>query len=310
MQSIALPTPTKKCSGSCGDVKLMNQFGKNGKRLRSQCKSCRKAKRGTGDACKTRERDNCNARTNRAKRLERDPLYTAESRRKMRKSAAARSASTLGRLNRLVTVRVSRARAAFEKRWPQRHVDRKDSPLTLIGCTMIEYKAHIENTTRFKESKMTWDKCSYEGPDGWQIEHITPPRYYDLSYPGQQRMAFSYKNTWPMWKNDHVVRSEVKKQQAAYARKFAEEENEKEYDRHKARATLYLDAADRYTESLAIPVTPDAPPLLIEDPSFIQRDWPWGWRKALWDAECIKNVKLNRYGIDKSFSAGWLDRTS
>lgn len=59
----------------------------------------------------------------------------------------------------------------------------------LIGCTIPEFRSHIEQ--QFRDG-IGW------GVDGWHIDHILPVSFFDLSNPDQQRKCFHFSNTRPL----------------------------------------------------------------------------------------------------------------
>lgn len=74
----------------------------------------------------------------------------------------------------------------------------------LIGCSFEEYRSHIESQW---EEGMNWDNY---GLHGWHIDHIIPISSFDLSDPEEQKKAFGYKNTQPMWAKDNLSKGAKK----------------------------------------------------------------------------------------------------
>lgn len=72
--------------------------------------------------------------------------------------------------------------------------------MELIGCTIEEFKLHIE--AQFQEG-MSWDNYS---PEGWHIDHIIPCYAFDLTKPEHQRKCFHYSNQRPLWAVDNLTR--------------------------------------------------------------------------------------------------------
>ena len=68
-----------------------------------------------------------------------------------------------------------------------------DSVIGLVGCSMVEYRRHIES--QFKPG-MSWDNWS---ANGWHLDHIRPCASFDLTDENQQRQCFHYTNTQPLW---------------------------------------------------------------------------------------------------------------
>jgi len=68
----------------------------------------------------------------------------------------------------------------------------------LIGCTIEEFKKHIEN--QFLEG-MTWENWKQ---DGWHIDHKIPISWFNLANENCRKMAFNYKNMQPLWSQDNL----------------------------------------------------------------------------------------------------------
>jgi len=70
-------------------------------------------------------------------------------------------------------------------------VNKNHSALTLLGCSIEEYKIYLEN--KFTP-KMNWSNHgSY-----WEIDHILPCDSFDLTIETEQYRCFNYKNTQPL----------------------------------------------------------------------------------------------------------------
>ena len=65
----------------------------------------------------------------------------------------------------------------------------------LVGCTLLELKAHIEK--QFKTG-MSWRKRNFH------IDHMKPCAAFDLSDPKQQKICFHYTNLQPLWPKDNI----------------------------------------------------------------------------------------------------------
>jgi hypothetical protein len=66
------------------------------------------------------------------------------------------------------------------------------STLKLLGCTIIELKAHLES--KFLPT-MTWDNYG----SLWHIDHIIPCSKFDLTNEEEQRRCFHYTNLQPLF---------------------------------------------------------------------------------------------------------------
>ena len=63
----------------------------------------------------------------------------------------------------------------------------------------LKNKLYIENLFY---RNMTWG-LQGNGHNKWQIHHICPLEFFDLSDPIEQKQAFHYTNTQPLWYDDH-----------------------------------------------------------------------------------------------------------
>ena len=68
----------------------------------------------------------------------------------------------------------------------------------LIGCTVPEFRAHLESL--FTDG-MTWENY---GKGGWQVDHIVPCASFDFTDQAQQEACFHYSNTQPLWVKDNL----------------------------------------------------------------------------------------------------------
>jgi hypothetical protein len=76
--------------------------------------------------------------------------------------------------------------------------------LKYLGCSIEEFKAHIES--QFKHG-MTWDNWS---KSGWHLDHIIPLEKLDPSNDEDFKTACHYTNFQPMWaSNNCAKRSEL-----------------------------------------------------------------------------------------------------
>ncbi len=72
---------------------------------------------------------------------------------------------------------------------------RKVSALTLLGCSIEEFKIYI--TEKFKEG-MSWDNHGE-----WELDHIKPLALFNLIDIEEQKKAFHFTNFQPLWKPDN-----------------------------------------------------------------------------------------------------------
>lgn len=77
------------------------------------------------------------------------------------------------------------------------------STLTLLGCTPEQLKQHLED--QFTEG-MSWDNYG-QGKRKWEMDHIVPIKYFDLSDSFQQQLCFHHSNLQPLWWEDNKRKS-------------------------------------------------------------------------------------------------------
>lgn len=70
------------------------------------------------------------------------------------------------------------------------------STLTLLGCSIEEYKLYLQN--KFTEG-MSWENYGTV----WEIDHIKPCATFDLSKIEDQHICFNYSNTQPLLISDN-----------------------------------------------------------------------------------------------------------
>lgn len=73
--------------------------------------------------------------------------------------------------------------------------------LEILGCTLDEFKSHIEN--QFKPG-MTWDN---HGIHGWHIDHVIPCSRFDLTDPEHIKRCFHFSNLQPLWAKENLQKS-------------------------------------------------------------------------------------------------------
>lgn len=103
-----------------------------------------------------------------AKKLKTDPVFCLKNRMRVRMCQAMRSSG----------------------------VHKSDRTLSLIGCTSMQLKKHIES--KFLPG-MTW-----ENRDRWHVDHIVPIAAFDISTTEGQKSAFHYTNLQPLWAEDNL----------------------------------------------------------------------------------------------------------
>ena len=82
-------------------------------------------------------------------------------------------------------------------RYAMRGIRKTKSSLELLGCTVDEYRQHIESL--FTDG-MNWDEV-FKGHI--HIDHKIPLIAFDLNDPNQQSIAFNWRNLQPLWATDN-----------------------------------------------------------------------------------------------------------
>lgn len=82
-------------------------------------------------------------------------------------------------------------RCRFSTALKIQNVKKNLSTLLLLGCTIEEWKQHLES--QFKP-EMTWENHGKV----WEIDHIKPCSLFDLTDIEQQKQCFHYLNTQPL----------------------------------------------------------------------------------------------------------------
>jgi hypothetical protein len=78
---------------------------------------------------------------------------------------------------------------------------KKEHMKELIGCTIDEFKKHLES--QFQKG-MSWDNY---GNNGWHIDHIIPCDFFDLSEYAERKFCFHFTNCQPLWDTDNFHKS-------------------------------------------------------------------------------------------------------
>ncbi len=74
------------------------------------------------------------------------------------------------------------------------------STLELIGCSIKQFREHLESQFEVGMSWKNWSK--------WEIDHRVPLSSFNLADPEQQKLAFNYHNCRPMWREANRQKSD------------------------------------------------------------------------------------------------------
>lgn len=89
---------------------------------------------------------------------------------------------------------ILRTKVYVAVRRQQRGLKTSDT-LTLLGCSVAQFMAHIESLWK---PGMTWENFG-KGRDKWVLDHIRPVASWDLTKPENQAAAFHFSNVQPLW---------------------------------------------------------------------------------------------------------------
>jgi hypothetical protein len=78
-------------------------------------------------------------------------------------------------------------------------IDKSESTIRLLGCSVDFLKQHLES--KFVEG-MSWSNYGK-----WHIDHIRPCCSFDLSKPEEQRKCFNWNNLQPLWAKDNLIKN-------------------------------------------------------------------------------------------------------
>jgi hypothetical protein len=163
--------------------------------LRSACKKCRSAITAQWRA-KNKEYVNNQAREYKAKNIDNIRAISKKSQSKKsykdKRKIRYKNRSIQDKLKALLRTRVYNALKGKLK---------EQSCLVLLGCTISEFKAHLESLF---QSSMSWDNWSLYG---WHIDHIIPLSSFDLSNSEELAKACHYTNLQPLWAKDNLSKS-------------------------------------------------------------------------------------------------------
>jgi len=92
-----------------------------------------------------------------------------------------------------------RLRARLRKMLKIQDASKYITTLELLGCSMDDFKNHI---TKQFYGEMSWEKKNFE------LDHIIPCSWFDLTNIQHQKICFNYKNIRPLTKEDNAIKSD------------------------------------------------------------------------------------------------------
>jgi len=94
---------------------------------------------------------------------------------------------------------IDRLRARIRKMLNSHNGEKYFKTHELLGCSFEDFKKHIE---RQFYGDMSWEKKNFE------LDHIIPCSWFDLSNPIHQKICFNYKNIQPLTSKDNSKKSD------------------------------------------------------------------------------------------------------
>lgn len=181
--------PEKTCT-KCKKTKTLAHFYSDSRRplgVFPYCKEC----------CK--KRDATWRRRNKERDRARYSAWSAENKKHRRDyqrvwAQNSRRTTIHGRLKNNIRARIAIALAGKAK---------STSITKNFGCSLSDLRAYLEQ--KFTNG-MTWENY---GRGGWQIDHIIPLAFFDLSDPAQLRTACHFTNLQPLWEQDHFHKTAI-----------------------------------------------------------------------------------------------------
>lgn len=81
---------------------------------------------------------------------------------------------------------------------------KKSSVLNILGCSIDEFKRHIES--KFVTG-MSWENWGL-GKGKWNLDHILPIASFDMFSKEDQQKCWHHSNFQPLWYKDNLLKSD------------------------------------------------------------------------------------------------------
>ena len=86
----------------------------------------------------------------------------------------------------------------------QKNIRKTSRTYEYLGCDIQTLRVWIES--QFQKD-MDWENRG--GDNGWQLDHIVPCSYFDLTDLEQQKICFNYRNLRPLPKRENILKSDL-----------------------------------------------------------------------------------------------------
>lgn len=123
-----------------------------------------------------------------------------DNKRRCREFAKRRYDAAIGAAEKPNWLIASRLRTRLYKKVTRAGLEKKESTLRLLGCTLSFFRQYMQ--ARFTEG-MSWANHGE-----WEIDHIIPCASFDLSKRSEQRRCFHYSNLQPLWRDRNRSKSD------------------------------------------------------------------------------------------------------
>jgi hypothetical protein len=78
------------------------------------------------------------------------------------------------------------------------------SNIELLGCTIDEFRKHIESLFT---TGMSWDNHG-SGSSKWNLDHIVPCSFFNLEDSTECKICFHYSNYRPLWQVENLYKKD------------------------------------------------------------------------------------------------------
>ncbi len=82
---------------------------------------------------------------------------------------------------------------------------KNNTTLELLGCSIKFIKNHLQS--KFKKG-MSWKNYG-NGKYKWNLDHVIPCAYFDLTKQKEQEKCFHWSNLQPLWQEDNIKKGSV-----------------------------------------------------------------------------------------------------
>lgn len=196
---------TKKCS-KCQEVKPITEYNKYKDKIRCHCKKCQsiyhqqnkqhfnKLHKIWISTHKTEIRDYTKQYNSKHKDHQKIIKKQWHNDHKIERNLRMKQRRKKDPVFRIIHDTRIRCRNILQTHYEYQHT------IDILGCSGVEYSTTIQSQFY---NNMTWETQG-KGYTTWQIHHICPIEFFNPNDPIEQKQAWHYSNTKPLWYEDHV----------------------------------------------------------------------------------------------------------